>query len=60
MSEEVFSRIANDLITTYGTNNPFKLAKYLNIQVVYLDYKAWLGLYSNINGVRTIFINNRS
>ncbi|ACZ10760.1 Domain of uncharacterised function (DUF955) [Sebaldella termitidis] len=58
MKEDIFRRIANNLIVTYGTNDPFKLAKYLNIQVLYLDFKSWLGMFSNINGVRTIFINN--
>ena len=42
----------------YETNDPFKIAKLMNIQVIFMEFKAWMGLYTEINGVKTIYINN--
>ena len=42
----------------HGTSDPFKIAEREGIQIIFLDFKAWLGLYTCIDGVKTIFINS--
>ena len=42
----------------YETNDPFEIARYMNIQVVFMEFTAWMGLYTEIKGVKTIFINS--
>ena len=57
MSKKDFREIAHKIIKTHETSDPFLLAKFLNIQVIKIDFKSWLGLFSSVNGVKTIFIN---
>ena len=58
MGRKNFKKLAKELIEKYETNDPFRIAKYQNIQIIYLDFKAWLGLYTCINGIKTIYVNN--
>lgn len=58
MKGNAFRKIALNLIKVYGTNNPFKLAKYLNIKIIFADFVSYLGLYTKVEGSDIIFINN--
>ncbi len=58
MGKRCFKKVAESLIEEYGTNSPFRIAKAQKIQIIYLDFKAWLGLYTCIGGTKTIFINS--
>lgn len=58
MKGDTFRKIALNLIKTYRTNNPFKLAKYLNIKIIFADFVSYLGLYTKVEGSDVIFINN--
>ena len=58
MSKKDFREIAHKIIKIHETSDPFLLAKFLNIQVIKIDFKSWLGLFSSVNGVKTIFINS--
>ena len=46
------------LIKTYGTNNPFKLAKKLNIEIIFDDLGEVRGLFKRILKRKFIFINS--
>lgn len=52
------SNCANNLIKTYETNNPFKIAKYLGINVKYERLQHLKGFYTYILRNRYIVINN--
>ena len=52
-----FKNKAKELIKEYRTTNPFKLADYLKIKIVYLDYKGWYGSYAVIQNRKYIFLN---
>lgn len=58
MGRKCFKTLAKGLIEKYETDDPFKIARHQKIQIIYMDFKAWLGLYAEINGVKTIYINN--
>lgn len=42
----------------FGTNNPKKLAKYLDINLIYADLNNTLGMYRYVKKNKFIFINN--
>lgn len=46
------------LIKKYGTNNPFKLAKKLNIEIIFDDLGEVRGLFKRILKRKFIFINS--
>ena len=48
-----------NLIKKYGTNNPFKLAKKLNIEIIIDDLGEVRGLFKRILKRKFIFINNQ-
>ena len=48
-----------DLIVKYGTKNPFKLAKKLNIEILIEDLGEVRGLFKKILKRKFIFINSR-
>lgn len=52
-----FKNKAKELIKEYRTTDPFKLADYLKIEIVYLDYKGWYGSYAVIQNRKYIFLN---
>lgn len=58
MGRKNFKNLAKILMKRYETNDPFKIAKLMNIQVIFMEFKAWMGLYTEINGVKTIYINS--
>ena len=47
-----------NLIKKYGTNNPFKLAKKLNIEIIIDDLGEVRGLFKRILKRKFIFINS--
>jgi hypothetical protein len=47
-----------NLIKKYGTNNPFKLAKKLNIEIIFDDLGEVRGLFKRILKRKFIFINS--
>jgi len=49
--------LAEELIDRYGTRNPFKLCKELDIDVVYDDIGSLKGLYTIIMDCKFILIN---
>ncbi|WP_405344522.1 ImmA/IrrE family metallo-endopeptidase [Fusobacterium vincentii] len=48
-----------DLIIKYGTKNPFKLAKKLNIEILIEDLGEVRGLFKKILKKKFIFINSK-
>ena len=52
-----FKNKAKELIKEYNTTDPFKLADYLKIEIVYLDYVDWYGSYAVIQNRKYIFLN---
>lgn len=48
-----------NLIKKYGTNNPFKLAKKLNIEIIIDDLGEVRGLFKKILRRKFIFINSK-
>lgn len=46
------------LINTFQTRNPFKIAKYLKINIIYGDYGNTKGFYKKILKRKFIFLNN--
>ena len=52
-----FKNNAKELIKEYNTTDPFKLADYLKIEIVYLDYVDWYGAYTPIQNKKYIFLN---
>ena len=48
-----------NLIVKYGTKNPFKLAKKLNIEIIIEDLGEVRGLFKKILKRKFIFINSR-
>lgn len=48
-----------NLIKKYGTNNPFKLAKKLNIEIIFDDLGEVRGLFKRILKRKFIFINSQ-
>ena len=58
MAKRSFKKLAKRLMDEHGTSDPFKIAEREGIQIIFLDFKAWLGLYTCVDGVRTIFINS--
>ncbi|MBQ2664664.1 MAG: ImmA/IrrE family metallo-endopeptidase [Alphaproteobacteria bacterium] len=58
-SQGIYS-IANNLIQSYGTQNPMEIASSSGIYVASVDYfKHLLGLYICRMDLRSIFLNNR-
>jgi hypothetical protein len=47
-----------NLIKKYGTNNPFKLAKKLNIEIIFDDLGEVRGLFKRILKRKFVFINS--
>lgn len=59
MNYSEITNIVSTLIGVFGTRDPFRLAKFLDIEVMFCDDFASLkGMYSVIQGNRFIFINN--
>ncbi|MBU3145627.1 ImmA/IrrE family metallo-endopeptidase [Clostridium sp. CF012] len=52
------SKCANNLIKTYETNDPFKIAEYLGINLKYEELHRLKGFYTYILKNRYIVINN--
>jgi Zn-dependent peptidase ImmA (M78 family) len=52
------SKCANNLIKTYETNDPFKIAEYLGINLKYEKLQRLKGFYTYILRNRYIVINN--
>ena len=52
------SKCANNLVKTYETNNPFKIAQYLGIDLKYKQLQHLKGFYTDILRNRYIVINN--
>lgn len=50
----------DSLITEYDTNCPFKLSKYLGIEIVYENLGNTLGYYSSHFRIKVIHINQNS
>ena len=48
-----------DLIVKYGTKNPFKLAKKLNIEIIIEDLGEVRGLFKKVLKRKFIFINSK-
>ena len=48
-----------DLIVKYGTKNPFKLAKKLNIEILIEDLGEVRGLFKRVLRRKFIFINSK-
>lgn len=48
---------AVNLIRAYGTNDPFKITKWLNVEIEYGDFKSLKGFYSYYNDIGTIALN---
>jgi Zn-dependent peptidase ImmA (M78 family) len=57
--ESVLKTIKN-LINKYNTNCPFKIAKHLNIEIVYEDLGKVLGYFSKFSRVKIIHINENA
>ena len=58
MLRKNFKALAKTLMNRYETNDPFKIAKLMNIQIIFMEFKTWMGLYTEINGVKTIYISS--
>ena len=56
-SKSIIER-ANDVIGTYRTRNPFRLAKAMEIELVIKELGALKGFYKVIYGVPFIFLNS--
>ena len=52
------SKCANNLVKTYETNNPFKIAEYLGIDLKYVNLQHLKGFYTYILKNRYIVINS--
>ena len=48
-----------NLIVKYGTKNPFKLAKKLNIEILIEDLGEVRGLFKKVLKIKFIFINSK-
>ncbi|MGH4137759.1 ImmA/IrrE family metallo-endopeptidase [Clostridium sp.] len=58
MNRSSISKCANKLVKTYETNNPFKIAEYLGIDLRYEKLPHLKGFYTYILRNRYIVINN--
>ena len=52
MAKRSFKKLAEKLMEEHGTTDPFKIAEREGIQIIYLDFKAWLGLFSFVTAKR--------
>jgi Zn-dependent peptidase ImmA (M78 family) len=59
MDYSKISKCANDLIKTYETNDPFKIAQYLGIDLKYKQLQHLKGFYTYILRNKFIVINNK-
>ena len=57
--EPVLKKI-EELINQYGTNCPFKIAKHLNIEIMYEDLGKVLGYFNQFCRVKIIHINEKT
>ena len=58
MNCSYISKCANKLVKTYETNNPFKIAEYLGIDLKYVRLQHLKGFYTYILKNRYIVINS--
>ncbi|MBW9158801.1 ImmA/IrrE family metallo-endopeptidase [Clostridium tagluense] len=58
MNCSTISKCANNLIKTYETNNPFKIAEYLGIDLKYEKLHHLKGFYTYVLRNKYIVINN--
>jgi Zn-dependent peptidase ImmA (M78 family) len=58
MNYSNISKCANDLVKTYETNDPFKIAQYLGIDLKYKQLQNLKGFYTYILRNKYIVINN--
>lgn len=57
MADNHIDKIISKLIKIYGTNDPFKIAKYLDIEVIDWSLKEVMGLYTKLIRQKFIFLN---
>ncbi|HWO95226.1 MAG TPA: ImmA/IrrE family metallo-endopeptidase [Bacillus sp. (in: firmicutes)] len=57
--ESIIKKIQN-LINKYGTNCPFKIAKHLDIEIVYEDLGKVFGYFNQFCRVKIIHINEKA
>ena len=50
--------IVSKLVEKYNTRNPFELADYQNIEIVYSELKSVLGYYTKYRRVQSIILSN--
>ena len=59
MNYSDISKCASDLIKTYETNDPFKLAEYLGIDLKFKQLRNLKGFYTHMLRNKFIVINNK-
>lgn len=57
MKKNEIKLIVKNLVEKYGTNDPEKLCKYLEIPVISWNFKTLKGFYKKIAGIQCICIN---
>lgn len=50
--------IVSTLVEKYNTRNPFELAEYQNIEIIYSELKSVLGYYTKYRRVQSIILSN--
>ncbi len=50
--------IVSTLVAKYNTRNPFEIADYQNIEIVYSELKSVLGYYTKYRRVQSIILSN--
>lgn len=57
MPDNHIDKLISKLINTHGTNDPFKIARYLDIEVIDWPLNEVMGLYSKLIRQKFIFLN---
>ena len=50
--------IVSTLVEKYNTRNPFEIAEYQNIEIIYSELKSVLGYYTKYRRVQSIILSN--